>query len=74
MPEAKTGDTVKVHYAGTLADGTQFDSSVGTEPLVLTLGEGSMIAGFDDQQVMVDGNHPLAGQDLIFDLELVQIA
>ena len=33
-----------------------------------------VVAAFDDEQVTVDGNHPLAGQDLIFDLELVEIA
>lgn len=32
------------------------------------------VAGFDDESVTIDGNHPLAGQDLIFDLELVAIA
>jgi FKBP-type peptidyl-prolyl cis-trans isomerase 2 len=32
------------------------------------------VAGFDDEQVTVDGNHPLAGQDLVFDLELVAVA
>ncbi len=131
---AQTGDTVSVHYTGTLDDGTQFDSSVGSEPLTFTVGSGELIAGFDDavtgmeigetkrvrlepvdaygermddriiqlprdeapeglevgQQVMlgqapatiteitdetvtVDANHPLAGQVLTFDIELVAV-
>jgi FKBP-type peptidyl-prolyl cis-trans isomerase 2 len=32
------------------------------------------VAAFDEEQVTVDGNHPLAGQDLVFDLELVAVA
>jgi peptidylprolyl isomerase len=47
MSHAKSGDTVKIHYTGTLADGTQFDSSAGRDPLEFTLGSGQVIPGFD---------------------------
>ncbi len=47
MSQAKAGDTVKIHYTGTLDDGTQFDSSAGRDPLEFELGGGQVIAGFD---------------------------
>ncbi|MDX1277389.1 peptidylprolyl isomerase [Oceanihabitans sediminis] len=31
------------------------------------------IAEVNEDHIVVDGNHPLAGQDLVFDLELVEI-
>ncbi|MHC4524862.1 MAG: FKBP-type peptidyl-prolyl cis-trans isomerase [Planctomycetota bacterium] len=31
------------------------------------------IASFDEESVTLDGNHPLAGEDLTFDVELVEI-
>ena len=134
--QAKTGDTVKVHYTGKLADGTVFDTSVGSEPYEFTLGQGQTISGFEqavigmkvgesktitipadqaygqrrddliveigrdklpriltrksacnyktsqgivtiievsETTVTIDANHPLAGQDLTFDIELVEI-
>lgn len=47
MAEVKSGDKVKVHYTGKLANGEQFDSSEGREPLEFTVGAGQMIPGFD---------------------------
>jgi len=44
-----TGDNVKVHYRGTLTDGTEFDNShTRGEPLEFTIGSGQMIVGFND--------------------------
>jgi peptidylprolyl isomerase len=141
MVQAKVGDTVKVHYTGKLDDGTIFDSSVSNEPLQFTIGEGSIIPGFEqavigmvpgdaktelipldqaygpyveemtvtvdreqmptdvepevgqqlqiqqptgqvipviitdisDATITLDANHPLAGEDLTFDIQLVEI-
>lgn len=47
MSQAKTGDTVRVHYTGKLDDGIEFDSSAGREPLEFALGSGQVIPGLD---------------------------
>lgn len=141
MTQARSGDTVRIHYTGKLANGTRFDSSEGREPLQFRLGSGEIISGLDRQiegmevgarstvtvpaseaygphnpnqvqavprssfpegmdlepgaqlqattadgtplrltvvelgecEVTVDANHPLAGQDLVFEVELVEI-
>ncbi|MBU2996258.1 peptidylprolyl isomerase [Cellulophaga baltica] len=142
MSKVKANDTVEVHYTGKLKDGQIFDSSIEREPLKVTLGQKSLIAGFEnglidmavndkktivipmeeaygsvneeffqkvpltdlpeeikpevgmalmaknsdgterqlkvaavnEDHIVIDANHPLAGQELIFDLELVSIA
>ena len=141
MTEVTEGNTVKVHYTGTLDDGTVFDSSVGGDPLEFTIGQGQMIPGFErgvvgmelgetrtlviaadqaygvhrpdgvfeidrteipttiplevgmqlqatgpggrpvtmtvaavsEDKVTMDANHPLAGKDLTFQIEVVEI-
>lgn len=141
MSTIKDGDTVSVHYTGTLASGEVFDSSVERDPLKFTLGKGQLIPGFEQaimglsvgekattnipsleaygehnpemvievpvnqlppeldaqvgmqlqlnqpdgqaipvqitqiegETVTIDANHPLAGKDLNFDIEVVEI-
>lgn len=141
MTQVKVGDTVRIHYTGTLKDGTTFDSSQGRDPLEFTVGAGQIIPGLDkaipgmevgdkksvdvpateaygavdpnarqavpreqipadipleegtqlqvqtqqgqvlpvtvaevtEETVILDANHPLAGKDLNFAIELVSI-
>ncbi|GAB4532563.1 MAG: peptidylprolyl isomerase [Ruegeria sp.] len=141
MTAIKQGDTVRIHYTGTLQDGKVFDSSEGREPLEFAVGSGQIIPGLDsalpgmevgdkkrvevacedaygpvnpamrqdipregipadipldpgtqlqmqtpdgqalpvtvveatDTTVTLDANHPLAGQDLTFDIEVVSV-
>ena len=99
--QVENGNTVSVHYRGTLNDGTEFDSSHSRgEPITFQVGSGQMIEGFDDafqvdsivhgqndmgqpvvgtinevkdEAVTIDFNHPMAGKDLNFEIELVSI-
>ena len=47
MRQAQEGDTVRIHYTGTLDDGTQFDSSTDQDPIEFTLGNKAVIPGFE---------------------------
>ena len=42
------GTVVKVHYRGTLDDGSVFDSSEGKRPRTYVLGRGQLIPAFED--------------------------
>lgn len=46
--KAKNGDTVSVHYKGSLGDGSVFDSSEGQDPIEFTIGEHQVIDGFEN--------------------------
>lgn len=87
IAQAKVGDTIRVHYTGTLDDGTVFDSSVGRKPLEFTIGMGQMLqatqpdgqiilvtlTNVTDSNVTLDANHRLAGKNLTFEIQLVEI-
>jgi peptidylprolyl isomerase len=142
MTQVRLGDTVKVHYTGKLGNGEVFDSTSDKEPLTFTIGEGTVIPGFEQAvigmnpgdektvkisairaygsyrkqlvvevdrdkfvdeiepvigqrfqvsqpdgtkfvvtvlsvegtKVTLDANHPLAGKDLTFDIQLLDVA
>jgi peptidylprolyl isomerase len=43
----RDGVSVTLHYTGTLSDGSEFDSSVGKEPLAVQIGHKQLIPGFE---------------------------
>lgn len=80
------GKTCRVHYRGTLDDGTPFDSSYDRgEPLEFVCGAGMMIAGFDaavadmavgehrDVHLMPDQAYGEADPGMIFPVEIAQL-
>ena len=48
MTQAKTGDTVKVHFEGSLEDGSIFGSTMDEEPFEFTIGQKHMLPGFEN--------------------------
>jgi peptidylprolyl isomerase len=49
MDVVENGDTVMVHYTGTLENGHIFDTTLDSEPLVFKVGAGKIIPGFEDE-------------------------
>ena len=47
MSQASAGNKIAIHYTGTLADGSVFDSSEGRDQLSFTMGEGQIIPGLE---------------------------
>ena len=65
---AKAGDTLSMHYTGTLEDGSKFDSSVDRGiPFEFTLGTGQVIEGWD---VGVDGMKVGGKRELVLPPEM----
>lgn len=84
MTQAKSGDKVTVHYTGTLADGSEFDSTREADALEFTIGDGELIKGFDDAvtgmaigetktvTIPAEEAYGTANEEMIFDIERSQ--
>jgi peptidylprolyl isomerase len=56
MRKAQNGDTVRVHFSAYHDDRTQFATTLGEEPVELTIGDGKLIECFEQSIVgMVEG-------------------
>ncbi len=51
MTKAKMGDTVKVHFTGTLEDDSVFGSTLDEEPFEFKIGEKNMLPGFENAAI-----------------------
>ena len=50
------GDSCRIHYTGSLEDGTVFDSSRGREAIIFLLGQGVAIRGIDESVKLMSKN------------------
>jgi peptidylprolyl isomerase len=69
-------DERQIHVLPRSAIPPSIDLAVGRSLEATTQGGQKMqivVTGFDDDQVTVDANHPLAGHDLTFDVKVVEI-
>ena len=58
MRKVQEGDRVRVHFTGSLDDGSQFVTTAKEDPLELTIGEGKLISGFEKSVLgMAPGQH-----------------
>lgn len=85
MAQAKVGDTVKVHYTGSLEDGTVFGGSPEQEPMEVTIGQQKVLPSFEDAIIgMNEGETKSVSippeeafgqpkEDLIFDVERTKL-
>ena len=53
---AKKGDTVMVYYTGTLDNGTEFDNNLDRDPLIFTIGNNTVIPGFEEAVIGMTAN------------------
>lgn len=56
MKTVETGNVIQVHYTGTLGNGEVFDSSEGRDPLQVTVGQGQLISGFENELIGMELN------------------
>jgi len=47
-PKVENGDTIKIHYTGTLEDGTVFNTTEGKSPFQFTVGNNEVIKGIEN--------------------------
>lgn len=59
-PLPEMGDAVRLHYLGTLPDGTEFDGSTNGDPVVFTVG--GLIEGFNEAMQLI----PMGGKFKVY--------